>query len=321
MDYSKLIETLNVYKEFKQNSMADNLTQAYLFVCEDRLTSNVLLSTIASLVVCEVGSSCGRCGHCIKVKAGTHPDVLVYPMGKNFIVEDAGDIYDKVQIKPMLSNKKVFIINDMDLSTEQAQNKMLKIIEEPPKNVIFLLSAKNENKILQTIHSRVQKKYIDKIDKNLLKDILKSDDYIQSIALTNGDGYLGKTLDIETNEEYLKIYENMKKLVLNLKNSGQIPIFSPFLSTNKLFFEKSLYILNDFFRDLLMLKLSKKELVKNINLTNEYSLILDEYSIGALVEILKRLNLSKEKLDSNVNLTMLADGILMEILEVKYLCK
>lgn len=321
MEYAKLISSLSVYKNFEKDYMSGRLSQAYLFVCDDRLTAKVLMQTIANLLVCENNNICEVCGACIKARAGTHPDILMYPKAKSFMVEDAGDIYDKVQVKPMLANKKIFLINDIDLSTEQAQNKMLKIIEEPPENVIFLLSAKNENKVLKTIQSRVQKNYIDKIKDNFLSSVLVCSEEIRDIAISNGGGYLGKTLDIQNNEEYINIYKNAKNIVIKLKNSSQIPNFSPQLAIGKDFFEKSLYILNDFFRDLLMLKLNKESLIKNKNLIDDFYLIIEEYSVTALTEILKRLNYCKQKFDANCNLTILADLILMEILEVKYLCK
>ena len=225
MKYTELITTLNVYQNFSSDFLAGKLSQAYLFICEDRLTSKVLLEAMGALLVCENQCLCGKCGGCAKSNAGTHPDILIYPKSKSFNVGDAGEIYDKVQVKPMIANRKVFLINDMDLSTEQAQNKMLKIIEEPPQNVVFLISAKNENKILKTIQSRVQKKYVDKLEKNILNSILNCDENIKKMAIFNGDGYLGKTLDIQANEEFLNIYENMKKIIINLKNSGQIPLY------------------------------------------------------------------------------------------------
>lgn len=319
MEHNELVESLNAFKGIKEDLACDRLSQAYLFVCNDRLTAKVLLGRVALLLACEKGTGCGVCGNCIKAEAGTHPDILVYPKGKSFAVEDAGDIYDKVQVKPMLANRKIFVVNDLDVSTEQAQNKMLKIIEEPPNNVVFLFSAENLNKVLKTIESRVQKIYVDKINKKLLENILKCEEYIKEIALNNGDGYLGKTLDIAQNAEYINIYENMQKLILELKNSTEIPNYSHYLSENKEIFEKSLIILNDFFRDILMQKIDKQDAIKNTNLFNNN--LFEDYSVSALVEILKRLNYCRQKLDSNVNLTMLADGILLEILEVKFLCK
>ena len=321
MKYGNIIKTLKVYNNFKQDLVADRLSQAYLFVCEDRLTTNNLVQELASLMVCENQNDCGFCGGCKKANAGSHPDILIYPKNKSFAVADAGEIYDNVQIKPMIANKKVFVINDVDLATEQAQNKMLKIIEEPPPNVYFLLSAKNENKVLKTILSRVQKKYVDKINASELKNIVIADEEVKQIALAQGDGYLGKTLEICDNKEYLKNYQDCKNIIKDLKTSGQIPSFAGFLSANKNIFENSLYILNDFFRDILMLKLNKKQSIKNLNLLEVFEQVEAEFSVEALVQILKLLNLAKRKLESNVSLISLADMLLLEILEVKYLCK
>lgn len=321
VNYRELIESTTAYKNFLNEFMADKLSQAYLFVCEDGLTCKELILHLAKLLVCTKGTICNECGNCKKANAGSHPDILIYPKGKSFAVSDASDIYDNAQVKPMLAQKKVFVINDMDQATEQAQNKMLKVIEEPPQNVIFLIGTKNENKVLKTIISRVQKIYIDKINKELLKNIINCQNNIKEIAINFGDGYLGKTLDIAQNNEFLINYNNMKNLIINLKNSAQVFAFSKYLYENKTVFENCLLILNDFFRDLLMLNLGQQNLVKNANLINDFNLVLNEYSPGALIEIIKRINLAQKKLDSNVNLTILADSVLLEILEVKFLCK
>lgn len=320
MEFNKLVESLVAYGNIKEDLVCDRLSQAYLFLCSDRLTSKILLSRIATMLVCDHESACDACGNCAKMNAGTHPDVLIYPKGKGFSVEDSADIYDKVQVKPILNKRKVFVINDIDISTEQAQNKMLKIIEEPPNNVIFLFSAKNINKVLKTIQSRVKKIYVDKINKNLLKNIINVPENIKEIAIINGDGYLGKTLEIAENDAFIKIYKNIQKLILELKNSVQIPEFSASLCISKDVFEKSLEILSGFYRDILMLKLNKENLIINYNIIND-PLNFEDYSVKALIEILKRLNYCKQKLESNVNLTTLADAVLLEILEVKFLCK
>ena len=301
--------------------MSNRLSQAYLFVCPDRLTNTNLISLVAKLLVCENKNACDDCANCKKVNAGTHPDILIYPKTKNFSVEDAGNIYETVFVKPMLAERKVFVINNFDLATEQAQNKMLKIIEEPPQNVVFLIGASVEGKVLKTIHSRVQKIHVNKISEGVLSSIINAEEKIKQIALYNGDGYFGKTLEIINNNEFLKNYENMQKILINLKNSSQIPAFSGYFSENKLIFENDLYILSDFFRDLLMLKVNKQNLIKNKNLINVFETVQDEYSELALVQIIKNLNYVKQKLESNVNLTVLADGMLLEILEVKFLCK
>ena len=319
MKYSKQIRVLNVYSEFCKAYENGNISQAYLFISPDRLTNKHLLLELARKLNCNEDENCS-CANCAKIEMETHPDVLVYPKTSNFAVESANEIYDNIQVKPMYSNYKVFIINDLDISTEQAQNKMLKIIEEPPKNVVFLISAVSENKILQTIKSRVQKKYVDKIDLSILGCLFENSDKKQ-MALENGDGYLGKTINFIDNNEFFKSYESMKNLLINFKRSEQIPHFSSFFSSNKNSFEQNLLILNEFFRDLLITSLGLPNLVKNKSLMTNFNELIGEYSPVAINNILKQFNEVKKKLERNVNLVFLADNMLMNILEVKFLCK
>lgn len=322
MNFEKQIKNLKVYQEFKNAQSADKLSQAYLFLCPDRLTNKILLTELAKLMQCKNKCACGTCDSCVKITAGTHPDVLVYPTSSNFVVDDANSIYDNVQIKPMLSQNKIFIINDIDISTEQAQNKMLKILEEPPANVTFLISACSQEKVLNTILSRVQKMVVDRMQNEQLALLFEgADEFVLQVALSFGDGYIGKVLDIINNKTFLQNFKNMQNLIENLQNSSQIPYFSPYFYKDKQIFESNLLILDSLMRDLLMLCLNEEKLVKNAFLLNSLQKIKEQYSVGALTEILKDIITIKQKLDSNVNLTILADNFLFDILEIKFLCK
>lgn len=322
MNFKNQIKTLKVYEEFKGYISNNKLGQAYLFLSPDKISNQLIVNEIAKLILCDSLNGCDVCKHCLKINAGTHPDLLIYPKEKNFAVVDAGEIYDNIQVKPMLADYKVFIINNIDLATEQAQNKMLKIVEEPPKNVIFLFTACNAEKVLQTIKSRTISLRVGKLKREVLSSSLKeNNNNLLDIALDFGDGYIGKVLNVLQDDSFVEKYKNMINLVKNFKKSEQIPFFSVFFTKNRQIFEDCLYLLNDFFRDMLMIKINQKDLVKNKSLISEFELLLADYSVLALNEILKNLNLVKKKLDSNVSLLMLADNFLFDILEVKYLCK
>ena len=322
VEYQHLVKKLKVFNDIKQYAQNNQLASAYLFLSPDRLTNKELLFALAKLLLCKNTDACGTCEHCVKMNVGTHPDVLIYPKEKNFVVEDANGIYETVQVKPMLADKKIYIINDIDLATEQAENKLLKIIEEPPQNVIFLFSAVTREKVLATILSRVYKHTVDKFASYDLQDLLKNiDEQTKNITLAFGDGYLGKTLDIFKNAQFLDCYNNMKSLLFNLKKSDQIPFFAGSFNKDKQIFEINLTILNDFYRDLLMLKLNQEQMIKNKNIRNDLTMQVNEYSVKALYEIIKKLSKAKQMLDRNVNITVLADNLLFEILEVKYLWK
>ena len=318
MEYSKLIKSLESFKNLQNEFMSGKIGGAYLFCCPDKLTANVFLVEVAKML--ETLNATDR-GTIAKIDAGSHPDVLVYPKGKSFMVDDASDIYDKVQVKPMLAVFKVFIINEIDNSTEQAQNKMLKIIEEPPKNVVFLISCISPENILKTIKSRTQIINIGRMDKSLIALAIDCEKQMADMALAQGDGYLGKTLDIINNKEYIEAYNNCLNIITNLKKSDQITSFSGLFSKNKDIFLNYINILNDFMRDILMIKLEQNKLVKNIGAINEISSLASEYSIIALLKILNEFIEVNKMLNSNVNLVSLAENMLLTILEVKFLCK
>jgi len=320
--YESQLKTLNVYEIIRNSIKNNKLGQAYLFLCEDNLTNNLLSLCCSKVILCGNHNACESCQNCLLFNANTHPDLLIYPKEKHFVVEDAVDVYNKVQVKPLYSKNKIFLINDIDLSTVQAQNKMLKIIEEPPENVIFILTATNEDKVLQTIKSRCQILRVDKFKKELILTILENENIENlEVAVALGDGYIGKSLEILNNEEFLKNYQNMLYFIKNFKKSDQIPAFYNLFSKDKDGFLENLKILNDFYRDSLICGLGSSDLVKNQNILSDINEVSTDYSVSALNQILKIINNNKKMLDSNVLPNLLLDNFLMDILEVKFLCK
>ena len=322
MKYEKQIKTLNVYDIIKENIQNNKLSQAYLFLCEDSITNNLLALSVSKLILCKNQNACGVCKSCSLFESESNPDLLVYPKDKNFIVDDAVEIYNKVQIKPLYSNYKIFLINNIDVSTVQAQNKMLKIIEEPPHNVIFILTATSEDKVLQTIKSRCQILRVNKFNNEVISEILsleKGDNL--DIALALGEGYIGKSIDILNNQKFNENYKNMFNFIKNFKKSDQIPSFYEYFSKDRAGFELNLLLLNDFYRDALMCGLGSEKFVKNKNILNDIKQIAVDYSLSALNQILKLINNYKKMLDSNVLPSLLLDNFLMDILEVKFVCK
>jgi len=320
--YEKQIKTLNVYDIIKENIQNNKLSQAYLFLCEDSITNNLLALSVSKLILCKNQNACGVCKSCSLFESESNPDLLVYPKDKNFIVDDAVEIYNKVQIKPLYSNYKIFLINNIDVSTVQAQNKMLKIIEEPPHNVIFILTATSEDKVLQTIKSRCQILRVNKFNNEVISEILsleKGDNL--DIALALGEGYIGKSIDILNNQKFNENYKNMFNFIKNFKKSDQIPSFYEYFSKDRAGFELNLLLLNDFYRDALMCGLGSEKFVKNKNILNDIKQIAVDYSLSALNQILKLINNYKKMLDSNVLPSLLLDNFLMDILEVKFVCK
>lgn len=100
------------------------------------------------------GSPCGKCRACIKVLAGTHPDISILGRGK-VKVDDVRDMRDSVYLSPNESDRRVLVLEGVDKFNDACLNALLKILEEPPEGRFFLLTASVKSAVLPTILSRV----------------------------------------------------------------------------------------------------------------------------------------------------------------------
>ena len=304
-----------------QDKNNNQISSGYLFKSPDEKTNYYYLKSLAMGFMCN-NNGCLQCADCLKVIENTHPDILQYPKDKLFTVNDAKDIVIEATKKPMIANCKIIIINNIDNSSEEAQNKLLKILEEPPKNVFFFVSTTSFDKVLPTIKSRLIKIEIRPFSKEIMSNIIE--DYKSNsnydLALVKGKGYLGKTLNILDNSDYNFCYNLVKEIVFDLKSSVDVLKFIP-SKIDKNMFNCILENLSSFYRDLLMINLNQVVLVENENLLNKFMNIKSEFSVKALIEILKLIDKSNEKQYFNVSLNLIMESLLVKILEVKFLCK
>lgn len=309
------------YKSILEDIRSASYVSGYLFYSLDSESNWQFIHNVARLFLCE-NNGCKVCPNCIKVQEGTHPDIVEFPKGQSLSVDDAKQVIAESIKKPMICGTKIIIINDIDNSSEEAQNKLLKTLEEPPKNVIFLVSTTNLDKVLPTIKSRLVKKQVESLSKTEIENIFHSmrlnDHY--TLALEQGCGYIGKTRNILSNNNFLKIYTLCKNIVCELKNTSNIIDYMP-QKMDKQTFNLMLENLSNMYRDILIIKLNEKTLITNINLLTYLEQVKDEYSIQALKKILYNIDDANKKQFSNVSLSLILQTLLIKNLEVKFLCK
>ena len=136
------------------------IMHAYLF-CGPRGTGKTSSARIfAKSLNCENGPTvtpCGKCPGCLDVINSTPVDVIEIDAASNRSVEDARNILEKVQYAPVHGKYKIYIIDEVHMLTTEAANTLLKTLEEPPENVIFILATTESHKVLETIVSRCQR--------------------------------------------------------------------------------------------------------------------------------------------------------------------
>lgn len=147
-------------KRVLQNALVQNrVAHAYLFHGPAGAGKTTLARAFAGALLCEAVSedSCGRCSVCRRMASEHLPDFFALnPAGNNIKVEQIRDLQKKVQLKPYEAARKVYLINQAETMTTEAANCLLKILEDPPKETVFLLTTINQFSLLPTIISRCQ---------------------------------------------------------------------------------------------------------------------------------------------------------------------
>lgn len=137
------------------------ILHSYMFLGSKFSIKLELAKEFAKEVLClEENAPCNNCKSCLEMENNNHPDFMLIDIeeGENTIkIEQIRKMQEEVIKKPIVSEKKVFIINNSDKMTAGAQNCLLKTLEEPPKYIMIILLAENENSILNTIKSRCTK--------------------------------------------------------------------------------------------------------------------------------------------------------------------
>jgi len=254
----------------------------------------------------------------------SHADVTIYPKSnKNILVEDVKDLIQNINLTPIEGDKKIFIFKNFSSANTQSQNKLLKILEEPPKNAYIILCVSNINKVLPTVLSRCKKYRLlplsDEQMKEYLSNVLLDSNSLNTI-LDFSAGNIEKALNFNNDSCFMTAFNACLDALLNMKDSKTMLKFSTPFSNDKKVFECALDIFEIMFRDMLMARFSKFNLVKNKNLISQISALAMQFDADAIDKIIKRLYLIKQQLLFNCNYVLLVDNLLLYILEVKFLC-
>lgn len=309
------------HKIISKDKSLDMLSHAYLIDCADEELGCEYATLVAKEIYCSSKQSpCGECVNCLKVLHGNMVDMKVYPKVKNIVVDDIVEIVNDSLERPMDSQYKMYILKNFDEATVQAQNKLLKTLEEPPRNVMFVLTCTNINFVLQTITSRVKLISEPLLPVDCLEQYLKGCGVADStkVACVSG-GNLTTAHKLTNMKDVGQLITLGIDTLAGLRGSSDILKYS-----SKIVALKKDFV---FFLDTLIM------LLRDVGVCNahgeivfkEYkqqilslSSILDSWAVSELVS---RLCLIYNKLDFNCNLVGVVDQMLLDILEVKFLCQ
>ena len=284
-----LLTTTRAYRLLGADEQRGELSHAYLLLFDDGPNLRVALKTFAKrLFACEKEETQAQQRVSRLIDDENFSDCLFFPEpSKKFMVEDAETISEESLLKPVEGEKKLFVVDGFDFATPAAQNKLLKLLEEPPEGVLFLLGARTEYPVLPTVLSRVKTLEIPPFSTEEIKGALlrnyggryEMNDYELCAAACGGS--LGAAQDMLDSGSYKQLVENA--FALCLAKSHELPQAVKKVGDTKRKREL-LSLLRILFRDALLYKTGT--LAKNAMLQSEKSrlqAIANGYSLSALV--------------------------------------
>lgn len=195
---------LNIEK-LKKLIKEKTVAHAYLFVGKKSIGKKIVAINFAKSILCESpvnGEACGICESCKTFLNNSDFKILV-PDKDVIKVDDIRNMSNEIFLRPTISSRKVFIIDDADMMNEQAQNALLKILEEPPMYVTLILVASNKEKLLNTIKSRVFKMDFETLLPEELEEVLKLNkvEYTKE-ALEFANGSVSRAIEFMTDDTF-----------------------------------------------------------------------------------------------------------------------
>ena len=177
-----------IVRSIKNAVRTGKIGHAYLF-CGPRGTGK---TTMARLLAKSVNCTnpekapCGVCENCVAANNGTHPDIIEINAANETHVEDIRDLIERSRLAPMMGRQKIYIIDEVHQLSSAASSALLKTLEEPPENVIFVLATTDPQKLLPTIISRCQRFDFSKVKKSQISKHLLSIAEKENILLEDG---------------------------------------------------------------------------------------------------------------------------------------
>ena len=282
-------------KEILKKTIAlSQISHSYIFWGTDGIGKKLIAMEFAKRILCinDKKDNC-NCKSCIEFDSNNHPDFSIMNADEGKIkIEQIREMQRKIAEKPIISENKVYIIDDADKMTTEAQNCLLKTLEEPPEYITIILICSNENNLLSTIKSRCTRIYFEPIEIEKVKKYIMDQHIFENVneeVLELSQGSIGKALKLL---EHQSLYEHLEKILEHLSDRDLIDILS---------MSEEIYK-------------SKEEISSILEYMNVFALKLSKKNIN-YIRCIDTIEETKKRLKANSNYDMCIDNLLFNIWE------
>ena len=297
MAFENLIGNNNI-KNLLINSIKNkNILHSYLFYGTEGIGKKIFAIEFAKMILCnnQENKPCDICKSCVEFNSNNNPDFFtIEPEGNVVKIDQIRDMQKNILEKPITSSKKVYIINNAETMTKEAQNCLLKTLEEPQEFITIILIASNENNILPTVKSRCTKIFFQNLeDYDIINYINENFNniFLENDMLKLCEGSISKAKLII---QKIDLLNSIKNVVNEIELIDELS----FIQKNQIFYENK----------------------EDINLILEYLYILlfenmntKFNNITGYINAMKIVQNAKLKLSNSNNYDMTIDNMLIKI--------
>ena len=324
-----------------KNAIAtDKVSHAYILNGPDKSGKMMLAEAFAQTLQCErvnealaaagadgsvSAEACGECRSCKQAAGRNQPDIIYVKHEKpnTISVDDIRtQLNNDIVIKPYSSSRKIYIVDEAEKMNQQAQNALLKTIEEPPAYAVILLLTTNADSFLPTILSRCVSLNLKAVPDEQIKKFLMTDyqipDYQADVRVAFAQGNVGKAIQLASSDDFNELKNSALQLIKRLHDIELYEMTEAVrqIGTYKLQINDYFDLMMIWYRDVLYFKATKdvnglifKDEVYDIKRQAEHS------SYNGLETILEALKKAQVRLNANVNFDLVIELLLLTIKE------
>lgn len=315
-------------KEHLQKALqTGKVSHAYILHGEKSSGKEFIARVFAMALQCEKEGvePCNMCHSCKQALSKNQPDIIFVTHEKpnTISVEDIrSQVNNDVAIKPYSSKYKVYIINEADKMTVQAQNAILKTLEEPPAYVVILMLVSNVQVLLPTILSRCvtlnMKPVSDTLVRKYLMEELQIPDYKADVCVAFARGNIGRAKSLALSEEFDNVKNEALALLKYVRDMEFQELIAAIRKINeyKLQINDYLDIMSIWYRDVLLFKATAD--ANHLIFREEIQAIrkvASRCSYEGIEIVIQALAKAKKRLDANVNFELTMELLFMDIKE------
>lgn len=325
--FDKVIGHTQIIDYFHKAIAQDKLAHSYIITGEKGSGKKLLTGIFAKTLQCEAQGTepCGECRSCKQSDSGNQPDIIWVTHEKpgSIGVDDVRDqLVGDIVIKPYSSKYKIYIVDEAEKLTVQAQNALLKTIEEPPAYGIIIFLTTNAEMFLPTIVSRCVNLNLyplsSKLVKTHLMEELKVPDYKADVCVAFSQGNMGKAIQLAKSAEFDAVKSQFIRLMKNIENMGYVELLQAVndAQSDEFGLQDYLDFILIWYRDVLFYKATRS--ADGLVFREEVSSIsarASKISYEGIEEVIKAIEIAKARLNANVNEEIVTELMFSKIKE------